>query len=787
MDVIELEAQTGLRFSWNVFPPTRAEATKIELPLGGLYTPLKASQHFNYLITVFVRIVITPQLEYEPLRCRQSGCVLNPYCQIDKRNKTWICPFSGIRNPFPPKYAEHIADERLPPELVFPTVDYILPAHSGGIVPAPSFLFVVDTCLFEEELDTLKDSLQQVLNFVPQDSNIGLITYGAMCHVHELGKITQSIAILSEFQDSWIVPKSYVFRGSKPAGHQEVQQQLGLISRDPRGGAGGAAARRFLLPISECEFAFNAILDDLQKDQWPVPTDHRAERCTGVALSVALALLESCATQQSGRVLLFTGGVCTSGPGQIVGTSLNEVIRHHLDLQKETENAKYVKKALRYYTELADRAVAAGHAVDIFACSLDQVGLYEMRVCSDKTGGFVVMSDSFSMNVFKDSFRKIFEADSTGYLQHAYNAKLEVLCSRELKVCGAIGSCTSTGKKGLQVGETCVGEGGTCEWVIPALDKRTTLAFYFEVVTQNQSQVPPSRQAFLQFQTLYHHPSGRRRLRVSTVSHRFGEPGSHDLVSGFDQEAAAVLMARLAVFKTEQEDCLDVLRWLDRKLIRLVSRFADYQKDDPATFHLGQEFSIYPQFMYHLRRSHFLQTFNASPDETAYYRTVLLRENVLNSLVMIQPALFQYTFDGPPKAVMLDVQSLRPEVILLLDSFFHVVVWHGDTIHSWKEQGYDQSPEFQNFKELLEAPQKDAKALLEDRFPAPKFVVCNAGGSQARFLLAKVNPSATHNTMAEMNDGGYGGQPVDASNYVITDDVSLKVFMEHLIKLAVQS
>lgn len=102
-------------------------------------------------------------------------------------------------------------------------------------------------------------------------------------------------------------PKSYVFRGSKQISPQEVQQQLGLISRDPRGGAGGAAARRFLLPVSDCEFTFNAILDDLQKDQWPVPTDHRSERCTGVALSVALALLESCAAQQSGRVLLFTG------------------------------------------------------------------------------------------------------------------------------------------------------------------------------------------------------------------------------------------------------------------------------------------------------------------------------------------------------------------------------------------------------------------------------------------------------------------------------------------------
>ena len=41
--------------------------------------------------------------------------------------------------------------------------------------------------------------------------------------------------------------------------------------------------------------------------------------------------------------------------------------------------------------------------------------------------------------------------------------------------------------------------------------------------------------------------------------------------AGFDQEAAAVLMARIAVFRAETDDGPDVLRWLDRMLIRLVS------------------------------------------------------------------------------------------------------------------------------------------------------------------------------------------------------------------------
>jgi protein transport protein SEC23 len=83
-------------------------------------------------------------------------------------------------------------------------------------------------------------------------------------------------------------------------------------------------------------------------------------------------------------------------------------------------------------------------------------------------------------------------------------------------------------------------------------------------------------------------------------------------------------MARIAVFKAEIDDSPDVLRWLDRMLIRLCQKFADYRKEDPVSFRLTDNFSIYPQFMFHLRRSQFLQVFNNSPDETAFYRYVLV-------------------------------------------------------------------------------------------------------------------------------------------------------------------
>merc|ERR1719235_3168064 len=189
----------------------------------------------------------------------------------------------------------------------------------------------------------------------------------------------------------------------------------------------------------------------------------------------------------------------------------------------------------------------------------------------------------------------------------------------------------------------------------------------------------------------------------------YSDASMSNIAQGFDQEAAAVLMARYAVFKCENEDPLDVLRWVDRMLIRLVSKFADYRKDDPGSFHLTQEMSIFPQFMYHLRRSNFLQTFNASPDETAYYRTLIVRENTMNSLVMIQPALLQYSFeDSHPTPVLLDAASLKPNVILLLDAFFHVVIWRGETIQAWYEAGYQEKEEYANFLQLLHAPAEDA-------------------------------------------------------------------------------
>lgn len=52
---------------------------------------------------------------------------------------------------------------------------------------------------------------------------------------------------------------------------------------------------------------------------------------------------------------------------------------------------------------------------------------------------------------------------------------------------------------------------------------------------------------------------------------------------------------------------------------------------------------------------------------------------------MIQPALVSYSINAPPQAVLLDATSVRPDVILLLDTFFTLVVFHGATIAGWRD------------------------------------------------------------------------------------------------------
>ncbi|XP_073495200.1 protein transport protein Sec23A [Phyllobates terribilis] len=752
------EDRDGVRFSWNVWPSSRLEATRMVVPVATLFTPLKERPDL-------------PPIQYEPVLCSRTTCraVLNPLCQVDYRAKLWACNFCYQRNQFPPTYAG-ISEMNQPAELLpqFSTIEYVV--QRGPQMPL-IFLYVVDTCMEDEDLQALKESMQMSLSLLPPTALVGLITFGRMVHVHELG--CEGIS------------KSYVFRGTKDLSARQLQEMLSLVKVPAASSGSGPQVQqpppsnRFLQPVQKVDMNLTDLLGELQRDPWPVTQGKRPLRSSGVALSIAVGLLECTFPNTGARIMMFIGGPATQGPGMVVGEELKTPIRSWHDIEKD--NAKYVKKATKHFEGLATRSAASGHVIDIYACALDQTGVLEMKCCPNFTGGYMVMGDSFNTSLFKQTFQRVFTKDAQGNFKMSFGGILEIKTSREIKISGTIGPCMSLNAKGPCVSENEIGTGGTCQWKIGGLSPTTTLAVYFEVVNQHNAPIPQGGRGAVQFVTQYQHSSGQRRICVTTIARNWADAQTQiqNIAASFDQEASAILMARLAMFRAETEEGPDVLRWLDRQLIRLCQKFGEYHKDDSNSFRFSETFSLFPQFMFHLRRSPFLQVFNNSPDESTYYRHHFMCQDLTQSLIMMQPILYSYSFSGPPEPVLLDSTSILPDRILLMDTFFQILIYHGETIAQWRKAGYQDMPEYENFRHLLQAPVDDGQEILYSRFPMPRYVDTEHGGSQARFLLSKVNPSQTHSNM-------YGwGQETGAP--ILTDDVSLQVFMDHLKKLAVSS
>ncbi|XP_039007255.1 protein transport protein SEC23-like isoform X2 [Hibiscus syriacus] len=759
MDFNELEAIEGLRWPWHSWPTSKPDAASLTIPLSVMCTPL----------TEFSELPILP---YEPLVCSKCGAVLNPYARVDYAHRIWFCSFCFSKNRFPRTYSSSLEESNLPAELFpnYSSVEYAKTVHSapkpmrsllsssslssmtssmsgevGG--RGPAFVFVVDGCMEEEELRAVKSELRRVVEQLPENALVGLVTFDAMVNVYDLG-FSECLRVV-------------VFHGDRELSSQQVQKFLGIggTNMQQLGKCPAIQKQSFLLPISECEFSITSAIEEIRSSVQVTP-GHRPQRSTGAAIATALGLLEGCLVNTGSRIMVFTAGPATRGPGIVVESDLAIAIRNHKDLVNG--QAPYYQKSCDFYKRLSQRLCDSSIILDLFACSLDQVGAAELKVPIESSGGFMILGESFESDQFRKCMRHIFSHNEEGNLKMYFDATIEIVTTKDLKICGALGPCVSLRKLNTLVCENAIGDGGTYMWKLGRLTSKTCIAFFFQVSYEHKPQ--PGAAFLIQFITRYRDGNMGIRKRVTTVARRWVAKQSPEIRAGFDQEAAAAVMARLAIHQAETCLAGDVIRW-----------FGDYIQEDPSSFRLASNFSLYPQFIFYLRRSQFLDVFNSTPDESAFFRLMLNREGVTDSIVMIQPTLLQYSFDGPPVPVLLDIRSLSPDVILLFDSYFCVVIHYGSKIAQWRKLGYDKDPNHGNLRKLFEASELDAGQLVAERVPPPKLVKCDQHSSQARFLLAKLNPSVTP-------DSTYS----DGSDILFTDDLSLQVFIEHLQALAVQ-
>ena len=74
------EDRDGVRFSWNVWPSSRLEATRMVVPLACLYTPLKERPDL-------------PPIQYDPVLCSRATCraILNPFWWASSLGSSVAC------------------------------------------------------------------------------------------------------------------------------------------------------------------------------------------------------------------------------------------------------------------------------------------------------------------------------------------------------------------------------------------------------------------------------------------------------------------------------------------------------------------------------------------------------------------------------------------------------------------------------------------------------------------------------------------------------------------------
>ncbi|CAJ1986707.1 protein transport protein SEC23 [Leishmania donovani] len=835
--VLNTTDDNGLRWTWSCYPTTSKAKTKenpsaatlampeMVIPMSCMYTPLHLIEPSHLVLGAAI----------DELCCANCGAFCSMHSQREM-GKYWVCVSCKRRNSFQSNTA--ITEQH--PALMYETVEFVLANPPTPVVappqpqPAPAFIFVVDTCIPSGEMASLRTSLLESLQYLPRNALVGLISFGATVSVWELGA-SSGVAI----------SKCYLLRGNTANPPDSLQSMLQVSENHPVRG-------RLLAPLCDVEAALTSLIEELEEDGAAVPSSKRPLRATSTAVEAATYLMEALAPPQMtaqqqyvlygkhvkaatapggnvkmGKILLFTGGPCTRGPGAVVSTDKADMMRFHRDIIEG--DTPYYEAAFNFYNALEPRMIAANTCLDVFAQSLDQVGVMEMRRCIDNTGGTLIVEDETTDIMFLESLKRYWqrcdlragteralaaaqEGMSSSGVDGSYSSEdhrahcgfavhMEVNTSVGTLLRGALGPCNvdvEANKRGPTrlTSPLEVGAGGTTRWCVSYLDKGMTLSFLFDTATASSQQSGAEsahEKRFIQFVTRYTTPRGEQRVRVTSVVQPVAPPTAppdyYTKAAAFDQTCAATIVARMAVSILEKHPGKwdDAKRWLDTLLVRFVRRYSTFSPGQPNTLRLDPCLSLFPSFMYNLRRSEYFMVLNISPDETTFKRHWLLRESVDNCVLMIQPTLDSYDLASPFATPMqLDSSSLRHDNIVLMDAYFNVHIMWGSIIYQWIEAAYHENPEYANFAELLEAAERDAQMILSSRYPYPRFSRTDADGSEARHVKTRVNPATNYHNSGMQYGAGPNGA-VEQADVIYTDDASIMTFMTSLKKAVVTS
>lgn len=420
MDREDFELKTGWRPVFSQFPATKNTAQKLIMPTGYFYSPFLAQ---------------APDLKKGKLPlCSKCTAAINPHSRKENNQGIWQCNFCQTDNPLLKGFGNNMMEEY-----------YEMKVGDCGLY------FIVDVCLSEEELNSVKETLITTIKKLPKDIFVGLMIFNEN-------------VLICNFEGPEVEYVCVNGSQSFPT-MKDVAEALGSTLGNVANFHPKSLLNKFYVPIAPNLEKLLEVISELEPDSHVVLRENREQRATGAALQLAVNAFSQ--TGISTRFVSIIGGPCTIGPGKVVDIPLKTTIRVYMDIFEGNENAGHMKAAKKFYDELSNTIINNKCTMDMWAYGLDQFGLLEMKEMVNQSGGLLAMHEQFNHFIFQQSFERFYEPNEVGLFNFPFACNLRIRVSKELKINGILGTCRSLRDNALKTASDMeIGEGMTNSWYL---------------------------------------------------------------------------------------------------------------------------------------------------------------------------------------------------------------------------------------------------------------------------------------------------------------------------------
>lgn len=781
----------GVQFNWNVFPSTRLENSQLPTPLGCLYKPL-------------VKLDSSENNPCSFCSCPKCGAYMNPYVEVDNIKKTWKCQFCLQKSYLPKNISliptNAFVEQLLPadisngkqdevPEVIIFIVDSY--QHLDEFREGQSQV-AQDLGQEKSSFETLVGKLSTAMDKLRDGTLVGIVTFDKDVHFHRQGGSTISFGNEELFkQDKYDVSELFKDSGSIV---KSILQKVG----------GSTTTSNPLSLTESSILVNNGLLSALTPESRPLikeyisalrpsfTNSYKPLRSFGLCLYITSIILNKLSFQNfNGKIMTFLSGPNTSQPGIVLNTNNTNNFRLHNDIrqlnnfdfntsQRFYETLSYIANGLpintafqvgydqtKKTTDFELNQLSPKWSIDIFTGSLDQVGLYELKKLILNVNG-----DMFTTNSFKDlqfvlQFEKAIESIINSQLMH--NASLTVLTSPRLKIKSLLGHChrLPSSFKDSELHYDKISDQltkfeskynrnyFTNRWFWNTLKPSDTVSIFFEVDgLKSYSDRKLLNEFFIQFQLKYWDLVSKTwKLRILT---RLQPTTAYspkldlnmnllnskiEMLQNFNASSWTILLSRLLINKLDTNIGFEfegILEFIDTIVVKLLNNFNRLIVEN---YTINENLKTLPSLVYNLRKNpQLINIFNSSPDETTFYHHWFMKFDENLSSRVIEPRLFKYQTETLVIPVSMDsdiIDKIPSKSYLIMDSIFHNIIYYKYTNQEDRLSLHHSNNES---KQSSLEPWSFIQDLIKGRPLDPKYIITQTNHSQARYLVARLNP-----------------------------------------------